>query len=183
MKTLRISLFLVLALPAMLACGLTNTVSDAVTGGDQFNPAADLWSDVPRMDGLSPSEIDDLPLPVKLLMRTILGNLGRFNQEGEDQTTGNIDWIAFELNGTPDDIRNFYTPELMAANGWEVESGEACAGASASGLQGTGTFCSFTKKEGGMQKLVGIIATQEEAGKPTTVFYLRLEVKEGSTEQ
>ena len=64
-------------IPAILACGLTNTVTDAVTGGDTFKPAAQLWSDVPPMPGLTPSELEDVPLPIKLLMRTVLANLGQ----------------------------------------------------------------------------------------------------------
>jgi len=174
---------LFLSLPVLLACGLTNTVTDAVTGGDSFKPASALWSDVPPMSGLTPSELEDLPLPVKLLMRTMIGNLGRLNAEGEDQTTGNIDWISYNSSGTPEDVKNFYTAETMAGNGWAVEGSEACGSGSVSGLAETGTFCSFSKTEGGKDILLAIIATQEEAGKPTGVFFLRLEVDAGTTSQ
>jgi len=166
---------LLLIVPVILACGITNTVTDEVTGGDSFKPAAELWSDVPRMDGLEPSELEDLPLPVKLLMRTMIGNLGRLNAEGEDQTTGNIDWISYNRGGTPEDVSAFYTPELMAGNAWETDSGSACASGSATGLAESGVFCSFTKTENGTDKLLAIIATQEDASKPTGIFFLRLE--------
>lgn len=176
MKRIGMSGMLLLVAAAMLACGALNTVTDTVTGGDTFKPAAQLWSDVPPMGGLTPSELEDLPLPVKLLMRTIIGNLGRFNAEGEDQTTGNIDWISYNSAGTPADVSAFYTPELMAANGWQTDSGTVCASGSATGLAESGVFCSFTKTEGGTEKLLAIIATQEDATKPTGVFFLRLEV-------
>jgi hypothetical protein len=176
MKRIGFVASLLLIVPVMLACGLTDTVSDQVLGGDDdFSAAADLWSDVPRMDGLTPSELEELPLPVKLLMRTILGNLGTLNEEGEDQTTGNIDWISYNSSGTPADVENFYTAEAMAAHGWSVDGSQACASGSASGLAQNGTFCSFNKTEGGEDQLLAIIATQEEAGKPTSVFFLRLE--------
>lgn len=178
-KVLLATLFL--GLPVLLACGLTNTVTEAVTGGDSFKPATALWSDVPPMSGLTPSELEDLPLPVKLLMRTMIGNLGRLNAEGEDQTTGNVDWISYNSSGTPDDVESFYTPELMAGNGWAAEGSEACTGGSASGLAESGTLCTFSKTEGGEDILLAIIATQEEAGKPTGVFFLRLEVPADST--
>ena len=167
---------LLLIVPVMLACGIVNTVTDTVTGGDSFTAAAGLWSDVPRMDGLTPSELEDLPLPVKLLMRTILGNLGRLNPEGEDQTTGNIDWISFNHAGAPADVGGFYTPERMAGNGWETDSGSACASGTATGLAESAVFCSFKKTENSTEKLLAIIATQEDAAKPTGVFFLRLEM-------
>jgi hypothetical protein len=166
---------LILIVPAMLACGITNTVTDAVTGGDSFKPATELWGDVPRMDGLAPGELEDLPLPVKLLMRTMIGNLGRLNAEGEDQTTGNIDWISFNRAGTPEDVSSFYSAEAMAGNGWAVEGSEACASGSATGLAESGAFCTYTKTEGGEDILLAIIATQDDAANPTSVFFLRLE--------
>ena len=175
MKRLGLVPQLLLIVPVILACGITNTVTDAVTGGDSFKPAAELWSDVPRMDGLEPSELEDLPLPVKLLMRTMIGNLGRMNAEGEDQTTGNIDWISYNRGGTPEDVSAFYTPELMVANGWTSDNDSGCASGSATGLAESGVFCSFTKTENGTDKLLAIIATQEDASKPTGIFFLRLE--------
>jgi len=175
MKRIGLLLVAILLVPAILACGLTNTVTDSITGGDTFKPAAQLWSDVPPMPGLTPSELEDVPLPIKLLMRTILGNLGRLNPEGTDQTTGNIDWISYNYNGAPADLSGFYTAELMSANGWEADSTSACGSGSATGVAQSGTFCAFQKTEGGIQKMLAIIATQEDASKPTGVFFLRLE--------
>lgn len=170
--------FLLLAIvlvPAILACGLTNTVTNTVTGGDTFKPAAQLWSDVPAMPGLTPSDLEDIPLPIKLLMRTVLGNLGRLNPEGTDQSTGNIDWISYNYNGAPSDVSAFYTTELMAANGWDADSTTSCGSGSATGLAESGTFCAFQKTEGSTQTMLAIIATQEDSTKPTGVFFLRLE--------
>jgi hypothetical protein len=129
------------------------------------------------MPGLTPSELEDLPLPVKLLMRTVLANLG---QDPTDQTERRIDWISYDLAGTPTDVSNFYTTELMTANGWEVDSTSSCGSGSATGVAESGTFCAFQKTEGGTQKMLAIIATQEDATKPTSVFFLRLEAAEGT---
>ena len=172
MKRNGLPVLAILLIPAILACGLTNTVTDAVTGGDTFKPAAQLWSDVPPMPGLTPSELEDVPLPVKLLMRTVLANLG---QDPTDQTQRGIDWISFDYAGAPADVSNFYTAELMTANGWETDSTSSCGSGSATGVAASGTFCAFQKTEGGMQKMLAIIATQEDTSKPTGVFFLRLE--------
>jgi hypothetical protein len=175
MKQTGFGVILILVLPVILACGVLDTVTNTVTGGESYSPAAELWSDVPRMDGLTPSELEDIPLPVKLIMRTVLGNLGRLNPEGEDQTTGSIDWISFNLSGAPADVGSFYTPDLMTANGWEHTDNSTCVSASQQGMPQGGVFCVFQKNQGGTETQLAIIATQEDASKPTGVFFLRLE--------
>jgi uncharacterized protein YceK len=156
---------------ASVGCGAINTL----TGGDQnMKTVSQLWSDVPRMDGLTPSQMD-MPLPVKLLLRTVLGNLGRLNPQGEDQTTGNIDWIAFTSAKTPDDVRNFYTPDRMAASGWERTEKSTCVSGSEQGMAQIGVFCVFQKQQGGTQAQLVIIAAPGENTKQTNVFFLRLE--------
>ncbi len=169
-----ILIVIVVLLSMTLACGALN-LNNLVGGGDNYKSAAELWSDVPRMDGLTPSELEDLPLPVKLLMRTVLGNLGRLNPQGEDQTTGNIDWIAFNSTGTPDDVKNFYTPDLMAANGWERSEQSTCVNGSDQGVSQVGVFCVFGKNQNALETYLAIIASQDENTKQTSVFFLRLE--------
>jgi len=176
MKPKAFPLASLLMIPALLACGLTNTVtntvSNAVTGGESYKPAAELWSDVPKMDGLTPSAMEDLPLPVKLLMRTVLANLGQNASELGDRS---IDWISYDFSGTPDDVSSFYTNDKMSADGWESDSGNSCASGGAAQVPGSGVFCAFQKTENGTQRMLAIISTQEDASKPTGVFFLRLE--------
>lgn len=156
---------------ASAGCGAINTL----TGGDQnMKTVSQLWSDVPRLDGLTPSQMD-MPLPVKLLMRTVLGNLGRLNPEGEDRTTGNIDWIVFTSAKTPDDVRNFYTPDRMAASGWDRTEKSTCLSGSEQGMAQIGVFCVFTKHQGSTQAQLVIIAAQDDSTRQTNVFFLRLE--------
>ena len=159
---------------ASLACGLLNSaVNQAVGGGQNYQTVSSLWSDVPPMDGLQPSQMD-LPLPVKLIMRTIIGNLGRLNPQGQDQTTGNIDWIVFTTTKSPTDVENFYTNARMVASGWDDAGQDStCVSGSASNSTQTGAFCAFQKQKDNIE--LAIIITQDATTNQTNVFFLRLQ--------
>jgi len=169
---------LTLTVLASLACGLLNNavnqaVGQAVGGGENYQAVSSLWSDVPPMDGLQSSQMD-LPLPVKLLMRTILGNLGRLNPQGQDQTTGNIDWIVFTTTKSPADVQNFYTNARMVAKGWDDAGQDStCVSGSDSNSTQVGTMCAFQKQKENLQ--LAIIITQDASTKQTDVFFLRLQ--------
>lgn len=165
-----------LALLAILACNPLGSAVNQVTGGDSnMRTVSQLWSDVPRMDGLTPSNMD-MPLPIKLVMRTVIGNLGLLNQEGQDRTTGNIDWIVFTSTKTPTDVENYYTNQRMKASGWEASKESACISGSEQGIAQIGVLCGFVKQSGNQQTGLLIIAAPDDQTKQTDVFFLRLEV-------
>ncbi len=171
--------WIALLMPALLACSVIDTVvnqaaSKAVGGSDNLTVISQLWSDVPRMDGLTPSQMD-LPLPVKLLMRAVLGNLGRLNKPGENQTTGNIDWIVFTTAKTSDDVKNFYTNARMTAQGWQASQNSTCVSGSAQGVAQVGVFCAFRKRAGSQESDLLIVAASDDQTKQTDVFFLRLD--------
>ncbi len=161
---------------AILACNPLGSVVDKVTGGDSnMTTVSQLWSDVPRMDGLAPSNIE-MPLPIKLVMRTVIGNLGLLNKEGEDRTTGNIDWIVFTSTKSPTDVQNFYTSQKMKTSGWEAGKDSTCLSGSDQGMTQIGVLCGFTKKAGNQETGLLIIAAPDDQTKQTNVFFLRIEV-------
>src|SRR5436190_21384059 len=101
----------------VLSCGLANKL----TGADKLTRVEELRGDVPPMDGMAPSELE-LPLGVKLLMRTVLNNLWRFNKDGEDKTPASGDWGAYQTDATPADVQSFYTNDRMSSFGnWDTE--------------------------------------------------------------
>jgi hypothetical protein len=164
------SLFVSVALTSV-AC---STVLNQVTGGSANTaPISQLWSDVPKMDGLTPSKID-MPVFVKLIMRTVIGNLGRFSPE--DSTTGNIDWIAFTTAKTPADVQNYYSAAVMTGTGWETGKDTQCLSGSDQGFAQVGVICGFVKNQAGKNIALGIIAVPDDQTKLTNVFFLRLEV-------
>lgn len=164
---------------ASVSCGIIDTALNsalgAATGGNSgMTAVSQLWNDVPRMDSLTPSNAD-IPAPLKLVMRTVIGNLGLLNSPGEDRTTGNIDWVAFTTNKTPSDVQNYYTGARMAAVGWKASDQSACFSAGEKGIPMVGVVCPFMKEQGNKQTALVIIAAQESQTSPTNVFFLRLE--------
>ncbi len=169
---------LTLVVLASLGCGLLNSavnqaVNQAAGGGSNYQAVTSLWSDVPPMDGLQPSQMD-LPLPIKLLMRTVLGNLGRLNPQGQDQTTGNIDWIVYTTAKSPTDVQNFYNNARMVSKGWDDAKQEStCVSGNDSSSAQVGVMCAFQKQKENIQ--LAIIITEDASTKQTDVFFLRLQ--------
>ena len=165
------SLALLLAL--VLGCRTLSTL----TGSDtNLKKVGDLWSDVPRMDGLVSSEAD-MPMFIKILMRTALNNLYRLNSNNEDKTPATGDWAVFSTAKTSDDVRNFYTNERMTTFGnWEANKNSTCLDGKQQGF--SGVMCVFGKTVN--NKFIGlmIIATPDEKKKDTTLFFVRVEREE-----
>jgi hypothetical protein len=157
-----------------LACGVIDSAVNRVTGGGDMRTVSQLWGDVPRMDGLAPSPAD-IPGPLKLVVRGVIGNLGLLNSSAEDRTTGNIDWIAFTSAKTLSDVENFYTKARMATTGWQTGDTGTCMAGNEQNLPTVGLLCAFAKKQGAQQTVLAIIAAQDDQTKQTTIFFLRLE--------
>jgi hypothetical protein len=152
----------------VLSCGL----ADKLTGGDKLTKTEDLWSDVPQMDGMTHSELE-LPFAVKLLMRTALNNLWRFNKEGEDKTPASGDWGAYQTGGTPSDVQDFYTNSRMSSFGnWETTKNSTCIDGKDKGVDGV--ICVFKKTVDTNDVGLAIIAMPDEK-KKTNIFFIRVE--------
>lgn len=170
MKNLTSGILFVVLLFAVMSCGLIDRFT---TRGGSMNRASDLWGDVPRMDGMSPSDLE-LPLTIKILMRTALNNLWRFSKEGEDKTPVNGDWIVFTSVGTPADVQSFYTNSRMTSFGnWEASKKSTCLDGKGNGIDGV--MCVFNKLTDNKEIMLAIIAIKDDESKQTNVFYLRLE--------
>lgn len=162
--------FVILAL-AVMSCGLVQRFMPG--GNESLSRTNELWPDVPRMDGLAPSELE-MPFMVKLFMRTMLNNLYRLNKEGEDKTPVEGDWIVFSSNKPPADVQSFYTNERMTSFGnWEPSKNSTCFDGSDKGYPGIA--CVFEKFADGKQIELLILAGQDDQKKQTNIFYLRLE--------
>ena len=137
----------------VVSCGLMDRFTG---GGPDMTRASELWSDVPRMDGLAHSDME-LPLTIKLIMRTVLNNLWRLNKENEDKTPVNGDWIVFTLNGGPTEVQNFYTNARMTSFGnWEATKESTCLDGKDKGIDGV--LCVFEKVANKKDIMLAIIA-------------------------
>ena len=148
-----------------IACGIT----DKLTGGDKMKQVADLWSDVPRMEGMTKSE-GEMPTWLRLLVRPVLSTMMRGVNDGKD--AGDWDVVFYTVAGkTPKDVKDFYTPERMTTQGWERKGDSTCMNLSGD----RAVLCAFTKHADGKDVGLAIIAASDEQGKETSIFFLRNE--------
>jgi hypothetical protein len=154
------------------SCRIINTL----TNDQNLKRVGDLWSDVPRMDGLAPSDAE-MPIFVKVLIRTALNNLYRLNKEGEDKTPSSGDWAVFTTTKLPDDVKNFYTNDRMTSfGGWEASKNSTCLNGKEQGFSGIG--CVFRKVSNNRGIGLLIVAAQDEQKTHTNVFFVRVETDE-----
>jgi hypothetical protein len=138
------------------------------TSGGEMQTVAQLWSDVPPMEGMSKSQTQ-MPLAVKVLARPFLDALMRGLNNGKE--AGHWDVAAFMLNGkTTHDVETFYVPARMGKFGWQQQGG--CATVTKA------TFCSFQKREGNKGTGLLVVAADDEEHKSTGIYFIRQEADE-----
>jgi hypothetical protein len=170
MKKITSSLGVLVLMLAVMSCGLINRFTPV---GEGMKRTSELWPDVPKMDTLAPSDME-MPLMIKVVVRTALNNLWRLNKEGEDKTPATGDWIVFTSTGTPSDVETFYTNSRMASVGnWEASKKSTCMDGKDNGFNGV--LCVFEKIVDKTQTGLAIIAVQDDKTKQTNVFFLRVE--------
>jgi hypothetical protein len=133
---------------------------------------AQLWSDVPRMEGMDQSQQIDMPTGLKFIAKKMMDTMMRGVNDGKD--AGHWDWTAFSLKGkTPADVQTFYTTERMSEHGWKSDGG--CTNMPTGTSSDQASFCAFTKQEG--QKGTGllIISAEDKETHAVSIFFIRQE--------
>lgn len=169
-------LLVVVLLVSFVLTSASCRVIKTITGNDlNLKKVGELWSDVPRMDGLAASDAE-MPLFVKVLMRTALNNLYRLNKKDEDRTPDSGDWAVFSTTKSPDDVKNFYTSDRMTSFGhWEANQNSNCVNG---GDRFSGVGCVYKKTSGNHGIGLLIAAAQDEQKKQTNIFFVRVETDE-----
>jgi hypothetical protein len=146
-------------------------------GANSGSKVAELWSDVPRMDGMDQSQQIEMPVGLKIIAGKMLDGMMRGVNNGKD--AGHWDWAAFSVKGkTPADVQSFYTSERMSEHGWKSEGG--CTNMPAGTGSDQASFCAFTKQEG--QKGTGLImiAADDKESQAVSIFFIRQEGQSGT---
>lgn len=161
-KLLLVSAFAIAAM-ALSACGAVQSMVPNLGGGGG-NTVAELWADVPRMDGLNTSDMQ-MPLMAQIFMQTMVSQAAG----------GNADVAVFTTAKTSADIQAFYTTERMGASGWNTGEVATCFTGSEQGVEDIGLFCAYQKESGSTETVLVIIAAPDEATGQNNVFFVRLE--------
>jgi hypothetical protein len=163
MKTTTPKAVLFVLVLSAFACGIANRF----TGGDKMKAAAELWSDVPRMEGITKSD-GEMPSWLRLVVRPVLSTMMRGVNDGKDP--GVWDVVFYTVTGkTPKDVTDFYSPARMSNYGWERKGDANCMNLSGDGV----VLCAFTKHAGDKDVGLVIIAALDEKEKQTSIFFMR----------
>jgi hypothetical protein len=165
------------AILALLGCDILNTVVNNTVGnaigGAKGNTVANLWSDVPPIQGAQKISLD-LPLTVQLAIQALI----KTSAASEGGNIDSFDWIAFSTNQSPQQVAAFYTNQRMVGAGWKLDKDQpgCVSGGDTSGIGGA--FCAFAKGKGTANEkasVLFIVPVQDDKTKQTQVYYVRLE--------
>jgi hypothetical protein len=136
---------------------------------------AQLWSDVPAMDGMNESQQIDIPVALKAIARKMMDGMMRGVNDGKD--AGNWDWTAYSLKGkNPSDVQNFYTAERMNNHGWRSEGG--CMNMNFNLSADQAILCAFQKHQGTKTTGLLVIAAPDQEQIAASIFFIRQEAEE-----
>lgn len=153
MKKLVIPIALVMTMFLTTGCGL---IGNLIGGGG--TSASTLWADVPPMEGATPNKELQLPAFARLAVQAM--------------AQGNLEFIAYVTPKTPQEVADFYTPERMAATGWQSETG-GCQSSNDNSGTGGGGLCVFSKTEEGKNTALFIVTAKDDQSPQTQIFYVR----------
>src|SRR5262245_20085531 len=92
------------------------------TSAGDMRKVAQLWPDVPPLEGMTQSEQTEMPLAIRVLARPFLDALMRGLNNGKE--AGRWDVAFYMVNGkTTRDVEAFYVPARMQKYGWQQQGG------------------------------------------------------------
>lgn len=144
-----------LLLSVVVSCRMVESLS----GGEKAGTVDNLWPDVPPFAGATKSDLQ-IPLVWRLALRAAM--------------QGKISFIAYTTTKSAQEVKDFYTPDLMKSAGWTPNE-KGCVGDTEE-KKNQGVVCFFQHKQGDQQEGLGIIVAENQKTKQTDIFYARIDM-------
>jgi hypothetical protein len=136
---------------------------ESLTGGEKAGTVDSLWSDVPPFAGATKADLA-IPLGARLVLRAAM--------------QGKINFIAFTTPRSAQEVKDFYTADLMKSAGW-TSNDKGCIG-DTEDQKKQGAVCLFQRQDGQKKEGLAIIVAEDQKTKQTNIFYARIDLTEPS---
>jgi len=150
---------LLLLFGAVVSCRMV----ESLTGGEKAGTVNSLWPDVPPLVGATKADLA-IPLGIRLMLRAAM--------------QGKINFIAFTTPKSAQEVKDFYSVDLMKSAGWTPNK-QGCFG-DTEDQKSEGAVCLFERQDGGKKEGLAIIVAEDKKTKQTDIFYARIDLTEPS---
>jgi len=150
---------LLLLFGAVVSCRMV----ESLTGGEKAGTVNSLWPDVPAFAGATKADLA-IPLGVRLMLRAAM--------------QGKINFIAFTTPSSAQEVKDFYSVDLMKSAGWTPNQ-KGCLG-DTDDQKSEGAVCLYERKDGDKREGLAIIVAEDKKKKETDIFYARIDLTEPS---
>ena len=153
----------ILALLLLFGAFVSCRLAESLTGGEKAGTVSNLWPDVPPFPGATKADLA-IPLGARLALRAMM--------------QGKINFIAFTTTKTAQDVKDFYSADLMKSSGWTPNE-KGCVG-DTEDQKNEGAVCFFQRQDGDKKEGLAIILAEDPKTKQTDIFYARIDMTEPS---
>ena len=153
----------ILALLVIVGAVVSCRMVESLTGGEKAGTVNSLWPDVPAFAGATKADLA-IPLGVRLMLRAAM--------------QGKINFIAFTTPSSAQEVKDFYTVDLMKSAGWTPNQ-PGCFG-DTEDQKSEGAVCLYERKDGDKREGLAIIVAEDKKKKETNIFYARIDLTEPS---
>jgi hypothetical protein len=148
-----------LVLTVMILFVMSCRMAESLTGSSKAGTVTNLWADVPPLEGAQKADLE-IPLGPRLALRAMM--------------QGKVNFIAFTVDKSAEQVKQFYSNERMKAAGW-TPSDKGCIG-DTENEKSQGAICLYGRKDGGKDEGLAIIVAENEKTRKTEIFYARIDL-------
>ena len=153
----------IFALLLLFGVAVSCRMMESLTGSEKAGTVNSLWPDVPPFAGATKADLA-IPLGARLILRAAM--------------QGKINFIAFTTSSTAQEVKDFYSADLMKSAGWTPNE-KGCMG-DTEDQKNEGAICFFQRQDGAKKEGLAIIMAEDRKTKLTNIFYARIDLTEPS---